>query len=241
MTSTGVYEIVNLVNGKCYIGSAVHFAKRWSAHRKALGRGQHHSIALQNAWTKYGANAFTFRKILLCASEHRLLYEQRCLDGLRPSYNIARDAAAPMTGRTHSQDARKKISAARLGKKMGPLLPETRAKISATLTGTKLSAEHRAKISAANKGKSISLEQRAKLSTAQRWRIHTAEQNAAHAERMRGRRHSPEHRAKISVALIGNKSNSGKTLPSATRIKMSLAHKGKPWSAKRRAAQRIIS
>ena len=54
---SGIYEILNTANGKRYIGSAVHFARRWYLHCWKLNRGEHHSAKLQNAWNKHGAGA----------------------------------------------------------------------------------------------------------------------------------------------------------------------------------------
>ena len=87
--ASGVYEIANLVNGKRYIGSATNFRGRWNVHRSDLRKGKHHSKKLQHAWNKYGAEAFRFGPLLLCSKPNLIFFEQRCLDGLRPEYNIA--------------------------------------------------------------------------------------------------------------------------------------------------------
>ena len=55
-------------------------------------------------------------------------------------------------------------------RRRGPLSPETRAKISAALSGRTFSAEHRAKIGAAFKGRTLSPEHRAKISAAKKGR-----------------------------------------------------------------------
>jgi group I intron endonuclease len=60
------------------------------------------------------------------------------------------------TGRTHSEETKQKISAAKTGIKLGPHSPETRHKISVGNKGkhsAPLSAPHKAAISAANKGR----------------------------------------------------------------------------------------
>ena len=44
MKKSGIYKIVNLINGKVYIGSAVNFEKRWREHRRGLISKNHHSI-----------------------------------------------------------------------------------------------------------------------------------------------------------------------------------------------------
>lgn len=50
--SSGIYEIVNTINGKRYVGSAVSLKRRWVDHRRDLRAGKHHSRHLQNAWAK---------------------------------------------------------------------------------------------------------------------------------------------------------------------------------------------
>lgn len=57
-TDSGIYAIVNLANGKRYIGSAKSFARRWYMHRRELGLGKHHSRHLQRSWTRHGAEGF---------------------------------------------------------------------------------------------------------------------------------------------------------------------------------------
>jgi group I intron endonuclease len=56
----GIYSIMNKVNGKRYVGSALNLDKRWKSHRRSLIRGAHHSRHLQRAWNKYGAENFVF-------------------------------------------------------------------------------------------------------------------------------------------------------------------------------------
>lgn len=56
----GIYKIVNLVNGKVYIGSAKDFKKRWRRHISDLNKGKHSSIKLQRSYNKHGKNNFKF-------------------------------------------------------------------------------------------------------------------------------------------------------------------------------------
>lgn len=60
--NSGIYRIRNLVNGKCYIGSAFNFERRFILHRHFL-RNQKHNPKLQRAWNKYGEDAFVFEII----------------------------------------------------------------------------------------------------------------------------------------------------------------------------------
>jgi hypothetical protein len=100
-----------------------------------------------------------------------------------------------------SEEARARMSAAHLGKKLGPRSPEhnakfqrrcsdeTREKISAALKGKKRSAAHRAKLSATLTGRKLgaySAEHRAKISAAKKGKP--------------GRPHSEETRVKLSIA-----------------------------------------
>lgn len=68
----GIYTIVNIINGRCYIGSSVDVLRRLSEHISQLGRGAHVNWILQRAYVKYGATAFDLR-ILEEVEEKNLL------------------------------------------------------------------------------------------------------------------------------------------------------------------------
>lgn len=205
MNSSGIYEIVNTVNGKRYIGSAVSFKNRWGQHRKHLRRGAHHSAPLQRAWNKYGEAAFKFLPILTCAKSMLLFYEQQLLDKVKPEYNVALTAGSAL-GVKRSPESRAKMSAAKKGKARGPHTIETRLKIGAAHRGVPLSEQHKAKLSAAHIGKVLSVEARAKLSAARMGNTNSAGVHPSSETRARlsaarmGKKHSPETIAKLSAA-----------------------------------------
>lgn len=89
---SGIYQIVNLVSGKSYVGSAVNIGNRLRAHLRDLEGGQHHSYKLQMAWNKYGAEAFEVRILEEVDKAKLLEREQYWMDILQPftnGYNIA--------------------------------------------------------------------------------------------------------------------------------------------------------
>lgn len=170
----GVYIIRCLTNGKIYIGSSVHVHKRWSTHRRALHKNRHFNKSIQNAWNKYGENAFTFEILECCERDITLLREQYWLDTLKPfgeqGFNIATDASAPTLGRKLSPAERDQLREA--GKKRPPFFKgkhhslESRMKISAAGKGRHLSPESREKLSASKMGKRPGEATRVKLSAA---------------------------------------------------------------------------
>jgi group I intron endonuclease len=54
----GLYQIVNLIDGKRYIGSSCELKKRLKTHIKQLNSNKHHCIHLQRAYNKYGQKEF---------------------------------------------------------------------------------------------------------------------------------------------------------------------------------------
>ena len=57
---SGVYLIINCLDGKLYVGSAANILSRIGWHKRYLMLGKHHSVLLQRAYDKYGPNAFQF-------------------------------------------------------------------------------------------------------------------------------------------------------------------------------------
>lgn len=116
MKTSGIYCIKNASNERVYVGSAVCMDARWSAHRHHLTKGTHHSVALQRAWHKHGAEVFVFE--VLETVENRtelLLREQYWLDKLggfdpKRGYNM-RTYVASQLGTKRSPESRAKMSA----------------------------------------------------------------------------------------------------------------------------------
>jgi group I intron endonuclease len=202
-TLCGIYKIQNLVNGKVYIGSSANIKLRFGAHRSRLGRGTHHSIFLQRAWSKHGSANFSFAILELVRIPARLhIAENRHIQEFRSSdkrygYNVC-PAAGSLLGikfGPQSEAHRRKIGDAHLGKVNSA---ETRAKLSAALkgrtfdaawlakmsqahTGRKmapLTAAHKAIVSATHKGKTISDAHKARLSAAHKGRKQSDEDRA---------------------------------------------------------------
>lgn len=213
--NTGIYEIVNTVTGKRYIGSAVSFAKRWAGHRSDLRLNRHHSRALQRAWNKYGEECFRFSILLNCGPDELISEEQAAFDKFCPEYNTSKFAGS-MRGVSPSQETRTRLSAALANRhfseehraKISKAIrkrnetyvhsPDTLAKMRSSQVGKKLSEATKKKMSEARKGKRPAL--------GSRW---TIEQRQAQSERLRanptflGKTHTDAAKAKISAARCG--------------------------------------
>ncbi len=95
-----VYAIVNVMNGKRYIGSTMHFQNRVQMHKFHLRRGTHDNRHLQASWKKYGEDAFVFGIIEEVPVEQMIKQEQAFLDSAQPHvYNTGLVASAPTRGR----------------------------------------------------------------------------------------------------------------------------------------------
>lgn len=135
MRGSGIYQILNAINGKRYIGSAASLRQRWMAHRSALRLGRHCNGHLQRAWNLYGGKTFVFSVLEYVSDIEGLVErEQYYMDALRPEYNLS-----PTAGSS-------------LGLVRGPQSEEHRRKISEANTGRMWSEEARQKLSAALRG-----------------------------------------------------------------------------------------
>ena len=208
LNKSGIYEILNTANGKRYIGSTKCFRVRWAEHRWKLLRGAHHSIALQNAWNKYGEASFKFLPILTCAQSMLLFYEQQLLDKAKPEYNIALSAASPMRGRVTSESTRRKQSLAHIGL---PRSEEHKRNNAAAHIGKPVSEATKERLRRLNLGRKASAETRAKQSASMlgknsgpKTEAHKAALRAAKANASQGEKDARRTRA------LGNKNCLGK-------------------------------
>lgn len=94
-----VYGIINIKNGKKYIGSTINFSRRKKEHLTMLRNNWHHSPYLQHAWNKYGETCFKFIILEKLKSEQDCyIEEQKYLDEYKTflrnyGYNMSEFAA----------------------------------------------------------------------------------------------------------------------------------------------------
>lgn len=96
----GIYQIVNKLDGKIYIGSAKKFSVRYYQHINSLKKGTHHNNHLQSAFNKDGSDVFEFHVLEVVEGEQadRLLVEQTYIDKHQDTwetcYNFKQQAVA---------------------------------------------------------------------------------------------------------------------------------------------------
>jgi group I intron endonuclease len=154
---SGIYAIVNRVNGKRYIGSAVDISQRWRQHTYKLRKNEHPSKHLQSAWNLYGKENFNFI-VLEIVSDPRSLtsIEQVYLDAEFPEYNTNRIAGNMLgfrfseeaknimsiihTGFRHTEESKKKMSEYWAGRPRGKYSDERVKHMSESRKGKKPNA-----------------------------------------------------------------------------------------------------
>ena len=142
---SGIYKIVNRVNGKYYVGSSNNIKKRWSKHKNDLNKNIHNNKYLQRSWNKYGKDNFDFIILEKISPTNLLSKEQSYLNickNDKNKYNIAYSSTAPMLGKNHTQDAKKKMSICKKGKPGIPKSLESKIKQSNSMKGKYLGCNH---------------------------------------------------------------------------------------------------
>lgn len=210
----GIYRIVNIVDGKFYLGSSNNLAKREREHIWALRKGNHVNDYLQKAFNKYGEANFKFEVLEYVINESDLRkVEQKYLDLLKPyirsiGYNLCEDSRGGGLSEERNPNYQK------------PMSIEQRLAISRTLKGHPVSYSTRLKMSIARKGKyagekhpmygkPVSLQRRKRQSEIMKGKF-VGEKNPFY-----GKKHTDEAKIKMSGAHRGK---TGTQCPNSIRI-----------------------
>lgn len=199
-----IYRIRHVATDRCYIGrtNKDEPSRRFAEHRYLLRRGKHPSPRMQNAWDKYGEEAFVFETVAVCDSSVAVEIEQKYLLSVMCVFNARKLATQPnaappdrieelrkrMTGNQYTKgrkvtdpDEIESRAKHHRGRKRPP---ETGQRISAFLKGNQNA-----------KGRVVSEETRLKIKLA----------TDATRPTMTGKKHSPETIEKIRLSNIATK------------------------------------
>ena len=110
-----MYRWVKIISGESYIGSSVNLGKRFINYYNYNHLSDTNMI-INKALLKYGYSNFKLEILEYCDKDNNIEREQYYLDLLKPNYNILQTAGSSL-GYKHSEEARKKMSIARTGKK----------------------------------------------------------------------------------------------------------------------------
>lgn len=128
---SGVYALVNNINGNAYIGSAVDLYDRMRDYHQARYLANRTSLVVVRAINKYGMENFTLVVLQFTTAEDAVASEQVWLDSHNPEYNVSPTASStlgvlhteqgklkikqPMTGKARSQEVREAMSIRQTG------------------------------------------------------------------------------------------------------------------------------
>ncbi len=121
--TSGVYKITCTANKKIYVGSAINLRHRQKEHFASLRRNEHENPKLQNAWNKYGPDAFIYEVLELVLPMSLTAREQYWFNNLKPfgrkGFNIAHVAGSRL-GVKHTPESNEKNRQAHLGREHTP-------------------------------------------------------------------------------------------------------------------------
>lgn len=111
-----IYVRPNLINGKKYVGQATNLKTRQNKWKSTSGH--YAGKAIDAARKKYGIDNFGFEILKECKDDELDYWEKYYIKELNTKvpygYNMT-DGGEGMTGYTHSQETKKKLSEARKG------------------------------------------------------------------------------------------------------------------------------
>lgn len=173
----GIYSILNLENGKIYVGQSIDIFPRFKRHLYLLRNNKHPNNHLQKAFNKYGEKSFKFNILENCSKKQLNNNEQWWIKYFKSNLkeNGYNNTSGGDSNYIFSEESRKKMSYAQKGEKHSMWgkrhTEESRKKMSESRTGEKNhmfgkkhSTESIKKISEAKQGIKHTLEQKVCIS-----------------------------------------------------------------------------
>lgn len=219
----GIYQILNKITGKYYIGSAIDVDRRWREHQSHLRCNCHDNEHLQRSYNKYGPDAFAFSVLEEVGDSSQLIAREQhwidSLDATEAGYNICKIAGSTL-GQRHDIETRRKISE----RKRNPS-EETRRRLSAAKKGKQVGQDN------PFFGKKHTEESLKRNSEAHRKPM-SEDTKRKISDALKGRPKSDDTKKRMSEAQKGNTNSVGCTRSDETRRRMSIAQQ------KRRGAEK---
>jgi len=117
--TSGIYKIINRVNGKYYVGSSANIEERWKTHSYELNKNIHKNDHLQRAWNKYGGKNFHCVIVQQVLKEELLNVENAYLFTAKNEQHISYNLKFIAMGGELSDYSKKKLSISTSGHRNG--------------------------------------------------------------------------------------------------------------------------
>lgn len=141
----GVYKVVNTATNECYVGSSRRVRKRTAEHFRLLRQGLHPNPLLQRSFDSHGERCFKWELEVLCEDERDLgsieemFLQKEASFEAATVFNISTSAKAPMAGRSHSEETKRRLHECRKASSYDYSSQEQRKKLSLAHTRRLLS------------------------------------------------------------------------------------------------------
>jgi group I intron endonuclease len=136
---SGIYMFKNLINNKKYVGSSENLRIRFRQYFNINHLIKQNYMYIYRALLKHGYSSFSLEILEYCEPDKCLEREDYYFKLLQPEYNTSLNPSAPMSGRTHSEETKQRMSEAKKGAKSYLFgknhSDETRKKISDAIKG----------------------------------------------------------------------------------------------------------
>ena len=116
----GIYAIRHIASGRAYVGSSRNIYLRWLEHKSDLEQNGHRCPYLQNAWNKYGSDAFAWEVLEISLPERSLLCarEQHWMDKHKGNLFNSQKTAEPTGEHFQTAEYREATRQRMLGNKL---------------------------------------------------------------------------------------------------------------------------